>query len=222
MAGKTTDLRAMKLEHIKREYDSARSYAERRGTRIDLIRGWNVTVIGGYMALRSEAEACHDLSVLPLLGVISLFWIMEAFAAASVRLLIDYTLNQADRLFSASSDDFEKRFAAYEFINSVQTSRYKEWCSNGGRLDRFSQGLLNCQTGVFYFAPMWILFSIHYLPWRDVPSWFFLAFSVILFVAGPIIFVLACFHRDWLRRRVRPLVRWMCRLGRRVRPSKPT
>ncbi len=223
MAGRTTDLRAMKLEHIKREYDRAQSYVERRGARIDIIRGWNVTVIGGYMAWTLKAGTWNWISVLLLLGVICLFWIMEAFAVAGVRLFIDYTLNQADRLFSASSDDFEKRFAAYEFINSVQTSKYKEWCSSGGKVDRFSQGLLNCEAGVFYFAPLWILSVIQYLDCMDISGWLFAIYWVSMFVAGAFLFGVACFRRDWLWRQVCRLGKWACRLGkRRVCPSKPT
>jgi len=148
-----------KLEHIKRDYDHVFSTILKVSDHGNSVRQWNIAVIVAYLGL---IKACVDkgteISLVPLIGAIYLFWVMEAFVKAQMYLYREYTLDQADCLFSEKDDAcFRQLVEKYKLLSKDKESPGKNWWGNRGRLHRFFRGLVNCQTFVFYILPLAIL-----------------------------------------------------------------
>jgi hypothetical protein len=179
-----------KLEHIKRDYEHVLSAMLKFSDHANGVRQWNITVIIAYLAL---AKACVDkgidVSILPLVGAIYLFWVMEAFVRAQMHLYREQRLAIADRLFSEKDDArFRQLVEEYSFPRNDERIPGKNWWGKGGRLHRFFRGLVNCQTLVFYILPLTIL-TVWYSPWRSqftfrVPIFAALLLPAVLFVIG--------------------------------------
>jgi hypothetical protein len=149
-----------KVEHIKRDYDHVFASILKLGDYSNSVRHWNITVIVAYLGV---AKACLDkgtaVPILPLLGAIYGFWIMEAFVKAQMYFYREYTLASVDRLFSETDEGrFQQLVEKYDcFLSKDRESPGKNmWC-RGGRLHRLFRGLVNCQTLVFYALPLTIL-----------------------------------------------------------------
>ena len=127
------------------------------------------------------AKACvdkgTDIPILPLLGAVYGFWVMEGLVKAQMYFFRDYTLKKVDDLFSTRDDDtFNQLVEKHKFFSGCGASSGKNWRGRGGKLHRLSLGLGNCQTFVFYTLPLIILIIWYSLPLRWLSpafiSWF--------------------------------------------------
>jgi hypothetical protein len=132
----------------------------------------------------TRPEGSHE--ILPLLGAILLFWILEASAKATGRFYCLYTLDQADRLFSVEDLDlFNHLVKNYRFLSDAKVSPLKDlWTTNGG-IHRFWQGFAHAEAAVFYFLPFLILTGLYYGPSKCV--WFTLLVVFVVFLSGVLV-----------------------------------
>jgi len=130
-----------KLDHIKKEYDCAISTAQHLGDRVAQIRTWNVTVLVAYFGYMMSADCDRSTFPLwPILGAVSLFWMMEAFTKALCDLISYSVLGRIDGLFATSpEEDFWKKVKEYEFWRlqdrpyKLERPREKEWSEINAR-----------------------------------------------------------------------------------------
>jgi hypothetical protein len=191
MSQREDDFHARKLEHIKKDYDRVFSAMLKLGDYGNSIRYWSIVVIVAYLGFaKAYVDKGTDIPVLPLLGAIYGFWVMEALVKAQMYLYRDYTLEKADELFSTSNDATFKRLVKdYQFFSKQGDSPGKKWWTEGGKLHRLSRELVNCQTVVFYVLPL-ILITWYSASWNRptltltvaLPLWIILLLPAVLFL----------------------------------------
>jgi hypothetical protein len=189
-----------KVEHINRDYDHVFSAMLKLGDYGNSVRHWNITVIVAYLGV---TKACldqgTDIPIVPLIGAIYGFWIMEAFVKAQMYFYREYTLTPVDRLFLEKDEDrFRQLVEEYhQFLSMAdRKSPGKKVWGGRGRLHRLLRGLVNCQTLVFYALPLIIL-----IVWRSpslgflifgLPLYIVLLFPALLFLVGRMIYRWRC------------------------------
>lgn len=181
-----------KLEHIKRDYDHTLSIVLKLSDHGNSVRQWNITIIVAYLVFaKVYVEAGKDIPILPLLGAIYVFWVMEAFVKAQSYLYSKHTLEIVDRLFSEKDDSlFDDSIGKYKFQRMVKRSCTGKW----GRVHRLSCGLVNCQTFVFYMLPLAILIGWH---WPSLKGFTFTIPLPVVLPLPAIGFVLVWFYYRW-------------------------
>jgi len=195
-----------KLEHIIRDYQAGWSMGQKRSDRINSIRTWNVTVGAAYLAyVATRDSGVTGATLLPLAGVIFLFWIMEAFTGSLGRFNMELVIGKVDELFwKPMPSGFEQAIREHKFL-SQQNQEKKRWGKHG-QWDRFTRAFLNDQTKVFYLLPLVILFVLLML--QHVFSAFYLYVPISMFVGLMALLKRKLDFCERARNRVWRTVRW--------------
>ncbi|MBN2132918.1 MAG: hypothetical protein JW741_25690 [Sedimentisphaerales bacterium] len=183
MARVEDDFLNRKLEHIIRDYESGCSMGQKRADRTDRIRTWNVTVGAAYLAyVMTQGCGAIGASLLPLAVIIFLFWIMDAFTGSLGRLNVAFRIEKVDKLLCKKTQkEFQDAIKDHKFL-SEWNHENKCWGKHG-RLDRFARAFWNCQTLVFYVAPLIVLSYHLFCKERSFGFWCLYALILLALVA---------------------------------------
>lgn len=176
-----------KLEHIKKDYDSAYSLMLKAGDHISSIRVWNVTVVVAYLGWMTRPDATK--TVWPLLAAMLVFWIMEALVNAEAHFFQEHTLEKVDQIFNEIDLATQERLIKeHQFLGKTAASPGKQLFGKGGRIHRFCRGFTNCKTVVFYVMPLIVLILLY----EEASNWL----ALILFLVVAISRCVVCHHRN--------------------------
>lgn len=112
------DFLKRKLDHIRKDYETAYSSFERHNSQIMHIRGWSITVVIAYLGFAKSISMSLSISLaFPVFVAVLGFYILEAFQLMYC-LVNGLNIRQIDRIFSIENDaEFHNTVRKYVFRN---------------------------------------------------------------------------------------------------------
>jgi hypothetical protein len=150
-----------KLEHIKKDYETAFASYERHSSHIVSIRSWSIALVVAYMGLITTFKRGFDLTLaLPAIVIIIGFYFLEAIQK-SFCMLNSSNIREIDILFLI--EDSEKFLDAIKNYNFRNLKIKNE--STDIRVKRYFFALRNKQTFVWYIFLLLSFATIHVVIW---------------------------------------------------------